>query len=413
MISFKFSPDDKFKSTFDAVAWATDDWSKTSKTFKTGDFDTIDSVVPAECPDKLLEAQRKKEAEEALKKIPYLVKDEEDAKGNSGIIIKELDNPYEKYIAIDDCFKHDGKTYKVHGFEFFEDKYKNLIYATKWDDKQFKWANETSTEEYAEYEQAKFRSAEFDGIELVDVCPDKVGKGIPPLDNKYKPGTKVKVKEGTTAEQAKMAVWVGGPLKELETKAKSGVVADPKIFLEKYKSMIDFLWSTGQSKTFTLVEIDQPQGAFGIIKTEQLIPEERGSAFPEGFSPILNKAYFINGAKGYVSRSLSQAGNPYKLTEWKDKPWAKYIEDKNRKKVNNLPVQEFIKQYFPGLSPFPEKYFIFYRGDAFKNDQYMLLTSFRSARQQGGTRRKRSTSKPKTRSKTSKRRSRSRSNSTA
>jgi hypothetical protein len=419
VISFKFSPDNKFKSTFDAVAWATDYWSKSTTTFATDKFDAIELVAPDQCPDKRREVQRKREKEEALKKLPYLIPADNANNlgtgpflGRSAVIVKDSDPEYTKELSVDDCFKHNGKTYRVDSFEFSEDKFRNTILATEWYDKEFKWANNSTVTSALDYHKAQFRSAEFDGIKLLDVCPDKVGVGIPPLDTKYKRGTKVKVKEGTTPKQAKIALFQGGSLSELGTQSKSGVVADPKEFLEKYKSMIDFLWSTGESRTFTLVQLDQPSGAFGIIKNEQLITEEKGSSFPEGFSPILNKAYYINGAKGYISRPLSQEGNPYKSTEWKDKPWGKYIEDKNRRKVNNLPLQEFIKQNFPGLSPLPEKYFIFYRGDNFRSGQYMLLTSFKSASQQGGTRRKRSVSKAKTRSKTSKRRTRSRSNST-
>jgi len=311
-------------------------------------------------------------------------------------------------LSVDDCFKHNGKTYRVDSFEFFEDKFRNTILATEWYDKEFKWADDSTVTSGLDYNKAQFRSAEFDGIELVDVCPDKVGKGIPPLDTKYKPGIKVKVKEGTTPQQAKIALYEGGSLSELGTQSKSGVVADPKIFLEKYKSFIDYLWSTGQSRTYTLVRLDQPSGAFGIIKTEQLIPEERGSAFPQGFAGIEGKEYFITGAKGYISREKSKENNNYVEMEIQGQPYGKYVG--NELKIGRKKVVEFLNEHFPGIltkGRLAEKYHIFDRGGAFKAGQYMLLTSFKRVSQRGGTRRKRSASKSKTRSRTSKRRSRS------
>ena len=180
--------------------------------------------------------------------------------------------------------------------------------------------------------------------------------------------------------------------------------------------------------------------SFGFI-TKVKCPAEAGGggggggvappAF-EQFTPTIGNIYFLYGAKGYKSRDESRRGNEYKEVDISDDKQtsvgqvggvSSHYLGSNSDKIGGHPVTKFLDRFFPGfiekgmMAKLPRKYY-FFDTQTSQSNRYSLVTSFTKANdrgikdrisiQLGGTRRKRSASKPTTRSKTSKRTSKPR-----
>jgi hypothetical protein len=139
-------------------------------------------------------------------------------------------------------------------------------------------------------------------------------------------------------------------------------------------------------------------------------------SFPAGFKGEFGNLYtFTFSAKAtiYTSRINNQASVPYLAIL--ENFTGTYIGNESEIRIGSGrkqdTVPEFLEKWFPGIMAqrvLPEKYHIFDRGTL----GFAITTHFKDFKVKapwvGGTRRKRSTSKPTTRSKTSKRRSTSR-----